>query len=447
MGGGQKGRNKKMKEKNRKGCSRIQRNARGGTWPLVYRTALPRGAEFAQERASAAHSAGITLEQRRAQPSLPMAAARRARKLAFLSLLPSALALGPPRDVSALRRGAGPPMPLRVAQAEQQDELLFGQRRLPWTEIRLETRDVERFHRDWDAWFGPDHPIHSYNARSMPRETELAVASAFQHAMRWLPQAVVREMLRLPHDPEAPAALLLRNIPIEEGVGRRMPKAEGWVLGAARALGRPVVPPGFSSGPRGGLVRDVVASPGMEVGLHRDFPAEIFRPFPEPDLAITLCVRSEGAEMLLLENAALVAALDERDEALLRSQDLRVEQVLSNGTVLAHGHPFRCIRGPAEAPLVTLYATDGLPGARLGGSEEALRAVGRAEALARAMAEGIVLQKGDMMIVANARVNHGRSAAGAGASGLETRWLRSYVKVGGEEWPARATYPSRVIEE
>jgi len=341
--------------------------------------------------------------------------------------------------------------------------------------LQIRPEDVDGFHKSWRSHFPPSHEIHSYNAREDPAGAARAVAASFAHATKWLPSDVVSELLDFPFSADAPAALLLSGLPVDEappdtpivsavhGIGTelaqpRVPVAESWTLGLARLLGHPFVPPFFDKGHRGGLVRDMVPVPGVEnlcglLGLHRDFPASVFAPFPEPETFLLVAVRgdpSHVARTVVVDSEKLIASLSAADVALLSKHEMQAQVVLPNGQgAVDQGAPFLPI-APREgrAAAATLFVPDagahgeGAVGRMVSpeGGAEVEAAWERMMAVGLEVADYVDLQAGDCLILNNVRCCHGRTAFEPKLDGND-RWLvKSYVTSDLWKRPATGKY-------
>ncbi|KAL7528052.1 hypothetical protein ACHAWF_002417 [Thalassiosira exigua] len=360
------------------------------------------------------------------------------------------------------------------------------------TEANVEIIDInpsafaprESFYGDWAERFPPSSPLLNYHAKDDPERALEAVHDAYAFVARWLPPPALARLAAFPFRKSGPSALVMRGLPIDadvpptpakasvfddsaaaaDGRSALVPVAESWLLGVARVLGLPVAAP-YSNGDRGGLVRDITQNPG-DVGdlpMHRDYPAIARNPDAmadsgEPELLLLLGVRSDPgdgggkwARTVVMDSARLMEAISSEDEATLRTKKILVEFRLPNGDFVPVSEPFYPILDDEDGvPVVTLH---NLPRARHSspdGGDAAVEAYGRVSQMAFDLGELVTLGPGDLLIIHNSRLVHGRTRFGSDETRSDGtgRWLvKSYVsnrlwRVPGSPFGGFAAYPT-----
>eukprot|EP00933_Yihiella_yeosuensis_P028621 TRINITY_DN22455_c0_g1_i1.p1 TRINITY_DN22455_c0_g1~~TRINITY_DN22455_c0_g1_i1.p1 ORF type:complete len:339 (+),score=59.93 TRINITY_DN22455_c0_g1_i1:322-1338(+) len=302
-----------------------------------------------------------------------------------------------------------------------------------------------------------------WNALTVPIATEKAVSRSFKRAVTWLPEDVLDPLMRLFVDPSAPPALWISGLPIDEEIPAtpelpgdfRLPICEAWLLGVARILGIPYGMLGFYTGnARGGLIRDLSPKPGLgginqpniHLSFHRDVPACVSGNESEPDGFLLMAARGDPghqAKTLVCSNRVLAAHLSASEREALRRSPVQTECVRqggSEGATSPYGKPFYALEGSDDEPQITLfYIPDHREFSYRVKSEdpETESAYHHAVELASSLCEEVDLQAGDMLIVNNARCNHGRTIFEPQLDGSDRWLLKTFVRAAGWRRPSQ----------
>ena len=313
------------------------------------------------------------------------------------------------------------------------------------------------FYKSWEeAFSAASSPLFAYNAKDDPEKALTAVHDAYAFVARWLPRNVLAKLASFPFQKDGPSALVIRGLPIDAEVpptptkttvfdsvhqesdrSTLVPVAESWLLGVTRILGIPVAAP-FSKGDRGGLVRDITQNPddAGDLPMHRDYPTLALQsPVGEPEILILFGVRSDagddGAQTVVMDSARLLQAIKPSDLAILKESTIVTEIELPTGDWIPISKPFNAIQDDEDGnTVVTLH---NLPKAKYlspDGGAATVEAYERVSRLAFDMGERINLRPGDVLVIQNSRLVHGRTKFNAketccNGSG---RWLvKSYA--------------------
>mmetsp|Transcript_22951 Transcript_22951/g.42180 ORF Transcript_22951/g.42180 Transcript_22951/m.42180 type:complete len:446 (+) Transcript_22951:77-1414(+) len=337
----------------------------------------------------------------------------------------------------------------------------------------IDASDMDGFHESWSQAFRDERGVTWHPDVSLDKTHEVVVES-YKHSVKWLPQDVLTELLRFTYDKDAPAALWISGFPVDTSVpptpvlnsaepglsaarsDDRLPVCDTWVLGLARILGIPYRIGGFDkSNARGGLLRDMLPKPGVDgrvsdLGLHRDLPSGVSRLAFEPDAFILLAARGDTrrcVHTLVCSNKLLFACLSPAEREALRRSPVQVRfRDLETGVAENYGFPFHALEGPDDEPKITLHGFVQQPGDSEVGEvvsldAETQAAYERAAELAKENATRVDLQEGDMLILNNARCNHGRCGYTPRGDGGD-RWLvKTFVHCGGWSRPSQLGEP------
>jgi L-asparagine oxygenase len=292
---------------------------------------------------------------------------------------------------------------------------------------------------------------------SAPAEDFEAFLAHAMSAVGWWPTAEVARLIRFRSDPGAPAALLIRGMPIDEDLpptpslpSSRPAKAghvsEGSILSIAVLLGEPV---GYADEKCGSIVQDVFpvaseanASSNESSSSNLDFHTELAfsRRHPEwpldhacPDFLLILCLRQDPkrqASTYVIEARALCERLSPEHIRVLRAPnfELRAPYSFTRGGDGSRpwSSPVSLIRGPDWSPTIAFDLACGLRAKNADGEEaiQALRDVAREPGVV----EAIKLTPGDLLVLNNRRCAHARNTFEARYDGSD-RWLhRVYVR-------------------
>eukprot|EP00571_Detonula_confervacea_P007319 CAMPEP_0172331786 /NCGR_PEP_ID=MMETSP1058-20130122/62103_1 /TAXON_ID=83371 /ORGANISM="Detonula confervacea, Strain CCMP 353" /LENGTH=370 /DNA_ID=CAMNT_0013049059 /DNA_START=180 /DNA_END=1292 /DNA_ORIENTATION=- len=314
------------------------------------------------------------------------------------------------------------------------------------------------FYKSWEKSFPEECPLFDYCARDSPERALMAVHDAFAFVSEWLPQSVMARLASFPFQKSGPSAILIRGFPIDTDVppsptkanifddsanrktdqSTLVPVAESWLLGVSRILGIPVGAP-YSTGDRGGLVRDITQNQDDDdvLPMHRDYPAvgrDAKSKITEPEVLILFGVRSDvddsGAKTVVMDSSNLLRAIDQTDGVLLRATTIQTEIKLPTGQFLPIGQPFHPIIDNEDG--TSTVTLNNLPNARYNspdGGTPTVEAYARISQLAFDMGKRINLKAGDMLIIQNSRLVHGRTKFHSVGSCFDSgRWLvKTYV--------------------
>ncbi len=173
---------------------------------------------------------------------------------------------------------------------------------------------------------------------------------------------------------------------------------------------------------RGGAARQTSTSSAVTLAWHTE---TAFHPH-KPRYLLLFCLRGDaGADTLLCSAADVLPDLDSDTVAALRRPRFRTrpdESFLEPGTVGEFGPPLAVLTGQ-DAHAVLTYDEDLM----VGTDPEAQTALDRLGAAVRAHAAATTLEAGDLLIVDNHRVVHGRTPFAARFDGTDRWLLRTFV--------------------
>ena len=282
---------------------------------------------------------------------------------------------------------------------------------------------------------------------------ETFVAAAAEAAEQ-LPAELRTAIRAFAEDPGRSGVLLLRGLPIgavpatpidPSAVSGKERASELTLLAVACALGEPV---GYVQEHGGGIVQNIVPAretEGRQVSTSSNVTLAwhtetAFHPH-KPRYLLLLCLRGDPAAATLLCSVAdCLPHLDAQTIATLREPRFRTrpdESFLEPGTIGALGAPMAILDG-ASSPTFT-YDEDLMVGIDPG----AQAALDRLRAVVRDHASMIVLEPGDLLVVDNDRVVHGRTSFAARFDGTD-RWLQRAFVVA-DLAPSAAERTGRII--
>ncbi|MGH8976867.1 MAG: TauD/TfdA family dioxygenase [Acidimicrobiia bacterium] len=276
----------------------------------------------------------------------------------------------------------------------------------------------------------------------LPDPGPFAVDEAFVDtaavAARALPNEIRAAVRAFAADPDPDGVLLLRGLPVGSVAPTPVDPLGGpgddhtselALLAVATLLGEPV---GYAQEHGGGLVQHIVpardtearqvsTSSAVTLAWHTE---TAFHPH-KPRYLLLLCVRGDpSAGTLLCSIARCLPHLDAPTIATLRKPRFRTrpdESFLEPGTEGELGAPMAVLSGADDRTFT--YDEDLMVGIDPG----AQAALDRLGAVVRDHASTIVLETGDLLIVDNHRVVHGRTSFAARFDGTD-RWLqRAFV--------------------
>ncbi|CAE8648142.1 unnamed protein product, partial [Polarella glacialis] len=324
----------------------------------------------------------------------------------------------------------------------------------------LDETAMRGFQEDFFACVRSDEEF-LWNALTQPAATERAVSRSFKRVVQWMPQDTLDELLRFFVDPAAPCALWISGLPIDPEIPPtpalpgefRLPICEAWLLGVARVLGVPYGMLGFYTGnARGGLIRDLSPKPGLgginqphiRLNFHRDVPACVTGSDSEPDGFLLLSARGDPghqAQTLVCASALLASRLSPAELAALRRSPVQTECVRhAGGQVTPYGPPFYSVQGSELDPQITLFY---IPDHKdfsyriVSADPETQTAYGHAVDLASELCDEVDLQAGDMLVINNARCNHGRTPFAPQLDGTDRWLLKTFVRAAGWRRPSQ----------
>ena len=314
------------------------------------------------------------------------------------------------------------------------------------------------FYRKWHRTFPPTSAIHNYDASNDPLKAMQIIHDSFAFCNKFLPAELVSQLLAFPYDPEGPSFLVLRNLPIDkqipptpfkttvfdtEGQSAKLPIAETWLLGISRLLGQLTSPPSMGGAGRTSLIRSITQNPsdkGTILPMHRDYPRQCLSKFMalEPEIFILMGVRSDAANTctVVMDNRKLLQLLPRKDVKLLQEHIIAMTfQMPGSGneeqkenTYVPMGSPFYSI-DPSDETMITLFDLPNSKATSPDGGDAVVQAYDRLQKIAFEKGERIALGPGDMLIINNGRLVHGRTAFDPHLEvGADSRWLiKSYV--------------------
>ena len=264
------------------------------------------------------------------------------------------------------------------------------------------------------------------------------VDAAATHAQS-LPAPLRAALRAFAADSGPDAILLLRGLPVgsvpatpldPSSPSTKDRASELTLLAVARLLGEPI---GYVQEHGGGIVQNIVparetegrqvsTSSSVTLAWHTE---TAFHPH-KPRYLLLLCLRGDpSAETLLCSVAHCLPHLEAETIAILRQPRFRTrpdESFLEPGTAGALGAPMAILTGDGDQPTFT-YDEDLMVGIDAG----AQAALDRLGAVVRDRASSMVLEAGDLLVVDNDRVVHGRTSFAARFDGTD-RWLqRTFV--------------------
>lgn len=291
-----------------------------------------------------------------------------------------------------------------------------------------------------------------------PIEPEVFITKAHQLVHKQMTVEVLRTIEEFCFAPNAPSALLFKNLPVDNllpltpknaGTSEaKCPISEGLILGIARCFGQPF---NYSQNKeRGGLINDTVPTEAdkilsstlgslVELKMHREYSfIEI-----SPDLIFLLCLRgdpTQKAYTMLCDARTLCNALEPSNIELLRLHPIERRDANTEGFFSKPA-----ITGTVENPCVDLIYEDIRRSRGITTSspiEEVQAAYERLGEKAAELATGVFLTQGDLLIINNNRAVHGRKPFTLRFDGSD-RWLKkTFVSFnlwnsGKCQWPSR----------
>ena len=259
-----------------------------------------------------------------------------------------------------------------------------------------------------------------------------AIHESFAFVNQWLPSDLIGKLLAFPYDPDAPSSLLIQGLPIDQnppptpvkdnifdsndGEFRNVPVAESWLMGISRLLGVLASPP-RSKGDRGGIVRDLTRNKD-EVGvlpMHCDYPRQCFSKVNHVEIEIFILfgIRSDPYQQVstvVMDSRKLLHLLDEKDVKLLQKHKIQLQMPIpGDDKMMDQGSAFHAI-DPDDSSTITLFDLPRSAVTSPEGGEAAVEAYKRLQTIAFENGEKVMLGPGDMLIINNGRLVHGRTA-------------------------------------
>ena len=279
-----------------------------------------------------------------------------------------------------------------------------------------------------------------------------ATAAVLPH----LPAEVLHGLLGL-RDPGAPGVLLVRGLPVDRDLpptptdrGRGDPRglapvATGALVGTTRLLGEPY---GYRGEYHGDLVThvlptraaaDAVSSSGARAVLPHHSESVHLHPH-SPDFVALLCLRGDptaDARTSVVAAGDVCARLPEDVLEVLRLPLFHVRAPLSFGGRTMGSGPIPLISGPSSAPEVHAEFAD-----MRGIDDRAQRAMTAFEQQCGGCATQVALEAGDLLVLDNRKVLHGRSSFAPQWRGLD-RWCLRVLVRSGDLWSSRVYLDGR----
>jgi len=266
-----------------------------------------------------------------------------------------------------------------------------------------------------------------------------AFVRAAGHATRDLPAAVHDALVDFADEPGPAGALLLRGMPVgtvpatpprPAAPSGKDQESEFALLTVARRLGEPI---GYAQEHGGDLVQNIVPArddDGRQLSTSSSVTLEwhtetAFHPH-KPRYLLLLCLRGDpNARTMLCSMANVLPRLDDATIAVLRERRFRTRpdaSFLDDGRRGELGPPMAVIAGTDDDPTFT-FDEDLM----VGTDPEAAAALAQLTRAVHEAATAVVLEAGDLLVVDNHRVVHGRSPFNARFDGSD-RWLqRAFV--------------------
>jgi L-asparagine oxygenase len=281
--------------------------------------------------------------------------------------------------------------------------------------------------------------------------------AALLGTLRDLPHEALSSILRPRADPEAPGALLVSGMPLDDDLPPTPtepvpptftpgPVSRCAILLPAIVLGEPVA---YAAEKGGALVQNVFPIPGQRekpsnessaigLDLHTEltFSREVWAQSFDaaaPDFVLLLALRSppeRSATTSVVHARDLCRLLDAADVDVLRRPwfELRAPYSFTQDGNGARpwSPPLALVRGPEEHPEVVFDISCGVR-ARTPEANGALEALRRACA-DPAIHSAVKLREGDLLVIDNHKCAHSRSPYDAQFDGRDRWLLRSYVR-------------------
>jgi len=303
---------------------------------------------------------------------------------------------------------------------------------------------------------------------------EELLAGLLATAVCELPHELIKPVLRLRADPQAPGALLVTGMPVDDDLPPTPtapvppsftpgPVSTGAILLLAILLGEPVA---YAAEKDGALVQNVFPTRDQrdqpsnessavalefhtELTFSRVVPAQSFD-VAAPDFVLLLALRSQperAATTSIIEARDVCRLLDPANVEMLRQPvfELRAPHSFTQD---ARGSrpwspPLALVGGPDEDPSMVFDISCGVK-ARTPEAEVALEALRRACA-DPAIHRHVSLRPGDLLVIDNHKCAHARSPYPARFDGRDRWLLRTYVRHSIRLLQSAAGRPFRVL--
>ena len=279
--------------------------------------------------------------------------------------------------------------------------------------------------------------------------TEARVDAAFAATMAALSADRLRELIAC-RSVEAPGAFVVRNVPVDRDLpptptscsgttAHSAPVAQAALLGITRLLGEPY---GYAREFEGGVITHVLPTradagaassrgAAAPLALHTE-DVHLF-PFT-PDYVALLCVRPDPggtARTRLADVSEICERLPEDVLAALRIPQFHVRAPRSFGSNAVSFGPIAVVDGPRDNPEIRAELTDmqGLTPQ----AEHALEVIAGA---CQSCIEDVTLVAGDILVMNNRKVLHGRTSFQARFDGAD-RWCMRTLLRSGDLWAWR----------
>jgi L-asparagine oxygenase len=285
-------------------------------------------------------------------------------------------------------------------------------------------------------------------------DVEDALCASLRLAAALAPAELVRRVRAFASDPRHKGALVVRGLPVDPALcptpadgGRAIDKStfvsESLLLGLTQLIGQPF---GFNALKRGELVHNICPVRGSEnsqsnEGSEIDFDFHIESAFSElrPAHLALFCLRADhdgAAQTTLISAQRAYDALPAATRAILR-QPLYVTRAPESWKELharrASSDPRPAIVGPEGMVelCANLQSTAGVTAESQQAMADLAAALHDPE-----LVESVRLRPGDLLIIDNRKVLHGRTTFKARHDGHD-RWLQRVYTVG-DLWPGRS---------
>jgi L-asparagine oxygenase len=290
-----------------------------------------------------------------------------------------------------------------------------------------------------------DRALSALEALAGPRTSSVdeLIDHAFVAMVSALPAAVLTEIAGLRRSSSA-GSLVIRNLPIDPvlvptpstvtpSLHDALPIARAALLGSVRILGEAFAYRAEYDGEIVGHVLpskaglDLVSSRGSRAVLPFHTEDVHLSPF-SPDYVALMCLRPDPgrtARTSLVHGTDVVRMLPSDVQEILRLPLFRVRSPPSFGDGRMVSQPIPVLRGPGACPQVAVELSD-----MAGMTESAQQSIDALWAACQEVSVDVTLDAGDVLLIDNRRVLHGRTSFEPKFDGTDRWCIRVLVKAG-----------------